>query len=55
MGTHQGNGALLIGGIVAIGMGVIVIAGIYQLNQPGGSVVPATQSVATTTLNSIFK
>ena len=44
-----------IGAFTGIAMGVIVIAGIYQLNKKGSPLVPAAQSVATTTLTSIFK
>lgn len=45
----------VIGGVFAAIMGVIVIAGIYQLNKKGSPIVPAVQSVSTQTLTSIFK
>jgi hypothetical protein len=45
----------LIGGVISIGLGVVVIAAIYQLGQKGNPIVPDATSVATTTLNSIFK
>ncbi len=44
-----------IGMLTSIALGVIVIAGIYQLNKKGTPLVPAGQAVATTTLTSIFK
>ena len=44
-----------LGAITGIAMGVIVIAGIYQLNKKGSPLVPAAQSVSTTTLTSLFK
>ena len=48
-------GQTLAGGIIGVMMGVIVIAGIYQLNKKGSPLVPAASGVATTTLTSIFK
>lgn len=45
----------VIGGVLAIGMGVIIIAGIYQLNKKGSPIVPAVQGITTSTLTSIFK
>lgn len=45
----------IVGGVFAAIMGVIVIAGIYQLNKKGSPIVPATQNVAVATLTSIFK
>jgi len=45
----------VIGAFAAIDMGVIVIAGIYQLNKKGSPLVPAAQSITNTTLTSIFK
>lgn len=44
----------IVGGFVTLGIGVIVIAAIYQLNSRPG-VVNATQSVANNTLTSLFK
>ena len=44
-----------LGAITGIAMGVIVIAGIYQLNKKGSPLVPAAQSITTTTLTSLFK
>jgi hypothetical protein len=45
----------IVGGIVTIGIGVIVIAAIYQLGKPTNPIVGATQSVTNTTLASLFK
>lgn len=45
----------IVGSFAAIAMGVIVIAGIYQLNKKGSPLVPAAQAITTTTLTSIFK
>jgi hypothetical protein len=43
------------GAISGIALGVIVIAGIYQLNKKGSPLVPAATGVANHTLTSIFK
>ena len=43
------------GGIIGIGMAVVVVAAIYQLNKKGSPLVPATAGVANNTLTSIFK
>ena len=48
-------GQTLAGGIIGVMMGVIVIAGIYQFNKKGSPLVPAAQSITTTTLTSLFK
>lgn len=45
----------IVGAIVTLGMGVIVVGAIYQLGKSSNPIVPATESVATTTLNSLFK
>lgn len=45
----------LIGAFTGIAMGVIVIAGIYQLNKKGTPIVPGAVSLGETTLTSIFK
>lgn len=46
---------VVIGSITGVAMGVIVIAGIYQLNKKGSPIVPAVSNITTTTLTSIFK
>jgi hypothetical protein len=45
----------IIGGIVALGLGVITIAGIYQLGKKGNPIVPTVGTVTNTTLSSLFK
>lgn len=45
----------VIGGAVTIGLGVIVIAGIYQLGKKGNPVAPGVVSITNTTLSSLFK
>jgi hypothetical protein len=45
----------LTGAFVTVGMGVIAIAAIYQLNKKGSPLVPGAVSLGTTTLTSIFK
>lgn len=54
---NQGGGVAsqLVGGIFLAAMGVIVIAGIYQLNKPNTPLVPGATSVANNTLGAIFK
>lgn len=44
-----------LGGLIGIGMAVVVVAAIYQLNKKGSPLVPAGASVANNTLTSIFK
>lgn len=46
---------VVVGGIVALGMGVIVIAGIYQLSKGKAPLVTAGSNIATASLSSIFK
>jgi len=43
------------GGVIGIGMAVVIVAAIYQLNKKGSPIVPTAGSVADTTLTSIFK
>jgi hypothetical protein len=45
----------IIGGVFGVAMGVIVIAGIYQLGKKGNPIVPDTASVVNNGLTSIFK
>jgi hypothetical protein len=45
----------VIGGIVALGLGVITIAGIYQLGKKGNPLVPTVGGVTNQTLSSLFK
>lgn len=54
---NGGTGSQIVGGFVVIALGVITIAGIYQLGQQTGSNgIPAVaQNVTDTTLTSIFK
>jgi hypothetical protein len=53
----NGTGSQIVGGFVVIALGVITIAGIYQLGQQtGNNGIPAVaENVGDTTLNSIFK
>lgn len=46
---------VVVGSLTGIAMGVIVIAGIYQLSKGKAPLVTAGAGVATTTLSSIFK
>ena len=55
MNNGGGIGSQLVGGLVVATLGVITIAGIYQLNKPNTPLVPASQTVATSTLSAIFK
>lgn len=50
-----GTGSQIVGGVVAVALGVIVIAGIYQLGKRTNPIVPSTTAVAQTTLTHIFK
>ena len=43
------------GGVIGIGMAVVIVAAIYQLNEKGTPLVPGAVSVANNTLTSIFK
>ncbi len=45
----------LVGAAVTLGLGVIVIAGIYQLGQKGNPIVPAASQQYGNTLTSLFK
>jgi len=52
----NGSGlADVFGGIIGIGMAVVIVAAIYQLNKKGSPIVPAASGVANNTLTSIFK
>lgn len=53
--NQGGVGSQLVGDIFLTAMGVIVIAGIYQLNKPNTPLVPSTTTVANNTLSAIFK
>lgn len=55
MNNGGGIGSQLVGGIFVTALGVLVIAGIYQLNKPNTPLVPGATSVANNTLSSIFK
>jgi hypothetical protein len=50
-----GVGSQLVGGIIAIGLGVVAIAAIYQLSVHNAPVVKAGNSVADNTLTNLFK
>lgn len=45
----------LVGGIVTLGMGVIVVAAIYQLGTNASNVTSAASSGYNLTINSLFK
>lgn len=51
----SGTGSQIVGGAVVIMLGVIVIAGIYQLGKKGNPIVPAASSAYGSTLTSLFK
>lgn len=52
---NQGLGAQVVG-VLMIGVtGVLVVGAIFQLNKPQGTIVPNASSVATTTVNDLFK
>lgn len=53
--NQGGVGSQLVGGIFVVALGVVVIAGIYQLNKPNTPLVPGSVSVANNTLGAIFK
>ena len=44
-----------IGAIVTLGVGVIIVGAIYQLGTNSANVTSAASSVATTTLNNLYK
>jgi hypothetical protein len=46
---------VVVGSLFGLGMGVIVIAGIYQLSKGKAPLVTAGTSIVTTSLSSIFK
>lgn len=55
---NQGIGGQLVGGIVVVGLGVIAIAAIYQLQHPAKgtpSVASDATSITNNTLGTIFK
>ena len=45
----------IVGAFVTVSLGVITVAAIYQLGKSANPIVPTAGSVATTTLNSLFK
>lgn len=51
----SGTGSQIVGGVVVIGLGIIVIAAIFQLGQKGNPIVPAAESSYQSTLTSLFK
>lgn len=55
---RDSTGAVLVGGLVTIGVGIIVVAGIFQLNKGGQGGQPGVASDATTlgtkSLSSLF-
>lgn len=55
MDRQSSVGAQLVGGIFVAMLGVITVAGIYQVNKPNTPLVPGTVSVANNTLGAIFK
>ncbi|HEY1645943.1 MAG TPA: hypothetical protein VGF75_06285 [Candidatus Saccharimonadales bacterium] len=46
---------VIVGSLFGLGMGVIVIAGIYQLSKGKAPLATDATSIATTSLSSIFK
>lgn len=51
----DGIGGQLIGGMLVGLAGILVIAGIYQLNKKGSPIVPAVSNSYQSTLTSVFK
>lgn len=51
----DGIGGQLVGGIVVGLTGILIIAGIYQLNKKGSPIVPAAATSYQATLTSVFK
>lgn len=52
----QGDGlGTIVGAAVTIGVGVIVIAGIYQLGKGSNPIVPAASQSYQSTLTALFK
>jgi len=49
------TGSQIIGGAVTVLLGVLVIAGIYQLGKSSNPIVPSASSDYQATLTSIFK
>lgn len=45
----------IVGALVTLGIGVIVIAGIYQLGEKNNPIVPSATSAYNNTLTSLFK
>jgi hypothetical protein len=52
MGGNSGVGAQIVGGLAAFGIGIIVVAAIYQLNQ--GSMPSAAGSTTTSVVHDLF-
>lgn len=51
----EGGLDTIVGAGLTIMIGVIVIAGIYQLGKQGNPIVPAASAGYTATLNNLFK
>jgi hypothetical protein len=45
----------IVGAIVTLGVGVVVIAAIYQLGQSGNPIVPSATTAYNNTLSALFK
>jgi hypothetical protein len=45
----------VVGGLFTVGIGVIIVAAIFQLNKQNTPLVPAAANVADNTLSAIFK
>lgn len=48
-------GQQIVGGVVVVGVGILVIAGIYQLGKKTNQVTPTVGAAYNQTLSSIFK
>jgi hypothetical protein len=55
MNPNGGTGSQVVGGFVALGMGVIAIAAIYQLSQGKAPLASDATKVGDNTLTAIFK
>ena len=50
------KGGQIVGGLVTVGVGILVVAAIFQLNQnKGAGVAQDSTNIGTTALNNVFK
>jgi len=51
----NGTGSQIIGGAVTLGLGIVVIAAIFQLGKSSNPIVPAASTSYNVTLGQLFK